>query len=152
MSLDNQQCQSYPSLKADWIHPWSTYSWQIHKNRPLHSYLVNTADGSKSRHWRTVAKRDGELGRKMLCKTFTHSTYNICITWHCFAVTYFRHCFTKKQSVHSRKTSFTLQKILWLQHNKHFYLLTFRSLSETFIRSFFNSSSGSCHDSDAKWQ
>jgi len=34
-----------------------------------------------------------------------------------------------------------------------FILLTFRSLSETFIRrSLFNSSSGSCHDSDATWQ
>ena len=31
--------------------------------------------------------------------------------------------------------------------------MTFRSLSETFIRrSLFNSSSGSCHDSDATWQ
>jgi len=46
-----------------------------------------------------------------------------------------------------------LQKILLLQRNQHFYLLTFRSLSETFIgRSMFNSSSGSCHDSDATWQ
>jgi len=43
-----------------------------------------------------------------------------------------------------------IAKILLLQHNRHFYLLTFRSLSETFIRrSLFNSSSGSCHDSDA---
>jgi len=33
------------------------------------------------------------------------------------------------------------------------FTLTFRSLSETFIRrSLFNSSSGSCHDSDAPWQ
>jgi len=33
------------------------------------------------------------------------------------------------------------------------FTLTFRSLSETFIRrSLFNSSSGSCHNSDATWQ
>jgi len=48
------------------------------------------------------------------------------------------------------KTDAYPAKILLLQHNQHFYLLTFRSLSETFIRrSLFNSSSGSCHDSDA---
>ena len=35
------------------------------------------------------------------------------------------------------------------QHNQHFYLLMFRSLSETFIRrSLFISSSGSCHNRD----
>jgi len=34
-----------------------------------------------------------------------------------------------------------------------FFTLTFQSLSETFIRrSLFNSSSSSCHDSDATWQ
>jgi len=33
------------------------------------------------------------------------------------------------------------------------FTLTFRSLSETFIRrSLFNSPSGSCHDSDVTWQ
>jgi len=46
-----------------------------------------------------------------------------------------------------------IAKILLLQHNQHFFTLTFRSLSETFIRrSLFNSSSGSCHDSDGTWQ
>jgi len=38
-------------------------------------------------------------------------------------------------------------EILLPQHNQHFYLLSFQSLLETFIRrSLFNSSSGSCHD------
>ena len=42
-------------------------------------------------------------------------------------------------------------KTLLLKHNQHF-TLTFRSLSETFIRrSLFNSSFGSCHDSNATW-
>jgi len=43
--------------------------------------------------------------------------------------------------------------MLTSQHNQHFYLLTFWSLSETFIRrSLFISSSGFCHNSDAMWQ
>jgi len=54
------------------------------------------------------------------------------------------------------KSTFTylklLKKVPNLQHNQHFYLDIW-SLSETFIRrSLFNSSSGSCHDSDATWQ
>jgi len=44
-----------------------------------------------------------------------------------------------------------LHKLLLLEHNQHFFTLTFRSLSETFIRrSLFSSCSGSCHDSDAR--
>jgi len=45
-----------------------------------------------------------------------------------------------------------LQKYYYF-NTANIFTLTFRSLSETFIRSsLFNSSSGSCHDSDATWQ
>jgi len=46
----------------------------------------------------------------------------------------------------------SLQKYYYFSAT-NIFTLTFRSLSETFIRrSLFNSSSGSCQDSDATWQ
>jgi len=46
-----------------------------------------------------------------------------------------------------------LHKLLFSLTQPTFLPLTFRSLSETFIRrSMIKSSSGSCHDSDATWQ
>ena len=46
-----------------------------------------------------------------------------------------------------------LHKLLISLTQPTFLPLTFRSLSQTFIRrSMINSSSGSCHDSDATWQ
>ena len=45
------------------------------------------------------------------------------------------------------------KKYYYLNTTNIFYLLSFRPLSETFIRkSLFNSCCGYCHDSDATWQ
>jgi len=69
----------------------------------------------------------------------------------------YRHTFS---SVKGNLFRHSLDCILHCLLQKYYYFnttniftLTFRSLSETFIgRSLFNSSSGSCHDSDATWQ
>jgi len=51
-----------------------------------------------------------------------------------------------------REQEILLQKYYYF-NTTNIFTLTFRFLSETFIRrSLFNFSSGSCHDSDATWQ
>jgi len=58
----------------------------------------------------------------------------------------------RQHCIHTTQYNTELQKYYYF-NTTNIFTLTFRSLSETFVRrSLFNSSSGSCHDSDATWQ
>ena len=80
--------------------------------------------------------------------TVASATFQLVATWN-------RNNRAYRQAIHNRKTKHcTARNTFAIRHySRHYLTLTFRSLSETFVRrSLCSSSSSSCHGSDVTWQ